>query len=190
MIKPSPPAPYFNRSNKIRAFVLGCDPTAFDKEGKPIEFMTVFGLDKDNRYFSAIEPNLNELGLSKHCVYIQNLIPDFLDFETSKNKNWEIVAKLHIQDRLLEFDHFDPDRRLPVFLTSEIIYKVLLNDGEIRKRAKELYKSEYEIIIPGNKNKLFRKLIPLYRHPAYSLKKQLRYKDLILKLKPFDVPTP
>lgn len=181
------PKPYISLSPK--AFVLGCDPTAFKAEDKkkpakermPIPFKTVFGLDDGLKYFGVINANLSTLGLDyKTDVYIQNLVINFQDEETSKNKNWESNAINAIPARKQEFDKIDPSHKLPVFLTSEQLYKVLLNKNEPRLNPCDLYKLE-DIVISAKKNMLGRPLIALYRHWAYSLnnEKRVEYRNKV-----------
>ena len=169
------PSPYHNKALKTKAFVLGCDPTAFDKDRNRIEFEYVFGIGKDKRYFAGINSNLVELGLSRESVYVQNLVTDYQEKETAKNPKWHDTAQQYIKHRKAEFDAIDPGRTIPVFLTSELLYKVLLNDGEIQMKPSELYNSVTDFFIPANRNKLFRPLVPLYRHPAYSMKNKPEY---------------
>lgn len=176
--KPPPPKPWIG--SKPKAFVLGCDPTAFDinsnGERGPVLFYTVFNLGgSDLRYFASIQKNLGKLGLENTMyLYVQNLIPDYQDEETSKNKQWNLFAKESIPDRRAEFDKIDPDVKLPVFLTSERLYKVLMNPGEKLLSASALYQSE-NVMIPAEKNLLGRPLIALYRHPSYNYNKQPEY---------------
>lgn len=167
------PKPYHNSANRIKAFVLGCDPTAF-KNGKRLEFEYVFGIKKDKRYFAGINANLNLLGLDQEYVYIQNLVTEPQDEETGKNKKWKGEAVKQIKLRREEFDHLDPSRKLPVFLTSDLLYKVLLNDNVKRKTPSEIYTAT-EMVIPAEQNKLVRPLVAFYRHYTYSMKNKPEY---------------
>ncbi len=178
--KSMPPPPAAWKVEQPKAFVLGCDPTAFytDADGKrfPLVFKHVFDLDgPDFRYFSAIRKNLVELELDYETdIYVQNLVVDYQPDETTKNKNWNNEALKSIAQRKKEFDNVDPSGRVPVFLTSERLYKVLMNAGEPLLTAKELYEQEI-VMIPAVKNKLGRPLIALYRHPKYHNSKQKAY---------------
>lgn len=87
----------------------------------------------------------------------------------------EEEALKYIKARKEEFDNIDKSGKLPVFLTSELLYKVLLNEGEIPLKPTDLYNSESDFFIPAYKNKLSRPLVPLYRHPAYSMKNKQEY---------------
>jgi len=175
---PPPPKPWI--VDHPKAFVLGCDPTAFyvEPDGKklPLVFKTVFDIDgPDGRYFSGIRNNLLVLDLHFETdVYVQNLVVDYQPAETSKNKNWNNEALKSISDRKHEFDAVDPSGRVPVFLTSERLYKVLMNEGKPLATATELYQQE-NVVIPAEKNKLGRPMIALYRHPKYHYKKQNPY---------------
>lgn len=182
-VKSMPPPPAAWKVEHPKAFVLGCDPTAFkaeDKgkpkeERKPIIFRFVFGLENGLKYFGGINANLDALGLKfKTSTYIQNLVTDYQVEETSKNKEWDITATRNIDARKTEFDSIDPTHKIPVMLTSERLYKVLMNAGEPLLTAKELYEQEI-VMIPAVKNKLGRPLIALYRHPKYHNSKQKAY---------------
>jgi len=175
------PYPDKPNSNKIKAFVLGCDPTAF-KDKIQIPLKTVFGIGQDGRYFAGIKSNLAFLNIGIEDIYVQNLIPDYRQQESSKDPDWINSAQQYIPDRFKEFDNIDPSRTIPVFLTSELLYKALLNEGQNPKKPTVIYSDENDIIIPADQNKLFRPLVILYRHPAFSLKKQFKYKDQLLKM--------
>ena len=178
-LKSMPPPAAWKVANP-RAFVLGCDPTAFytDADGKryPLVFKHVFDLGgPDLRYFSAIRKNLVELDLDFVTeIYVQNLVVDYQPDETTKNKNWNNEALKSIEQRKKEFDDVDPNHRVPVLLTSERLYKVLMNAGEPLLTAKKLYEQE-SVMIPADKNKLGRPLIALYRHPKYNYSRQIDY---------------
>jgi hypothetical protein len=126
------PKPYFNANNTIKAFVLGCDPTAFDKNKKLLHFEYVFDLNNDNRYFSGISTNLECINLDLECVYVQNLVTDYLDKCTAENKAWKSIALQYIEPRKKEFDKIDPTGKIPVLLTSGLLYDVLLNEDQTK----------------------------------------------------------
>lgn len=180
------PDPFCYNSNDIKAFVLGCDPTAKDKgkENHKI-FDNVFDIGKDRRYFSSILKNLKSLGLSLENIFVQNLVTDYLDDETSKNGVWAKIAEQYIPSRKQEFDEIDPTGLIPVMLTSEYLYKVLINSDQVKYSAKELYENENLVPIRAENNKLGRPLIPLYRHMEYSLNNKIEYqvrvKEIIQK---------
>jgi len=113
------------------------------------------------------------LGLEN--IYVQNLVTDYQKEESSKNKAWVKIAQDYITPRMKEYDNIDPSRKIPVLLTSELMYKALLNKGEKRITAKQFYNLTAGIPIPAVANELQRPLIPFYRHPAYSLAKNLEY---------------
>jgi hypothetical protein len=101
-------------------------------------------------------------------------VVDYQAEETSRNKNWNREALKNIAPRKLEFDAVDPAGRVPVFLTSERLYKVLMNEGEPLLTATELYHQD-NVVIPAEKNKLGRPLIALYRHPRYNTREKVGY---------------
>ena len=172
---PSEPDP-----SKIKAFVLGCDPTAFkDKIQVPLKI--VFAIGQDGRYFAGIKANLALLNIGMDDIYVQNLIQAYGNVESSKDPEWIHAAQLFIPDRVKEFDTIDPTRTIPVFLTSELLYKALFNEGQTPKKPIDIYSNHNDVIIPASQNKLFRPLVILYRHPAYSLKNQQKYKEQLIK---------
>jgi hypothetical protein len=169
------PHPYCFDPAKIKAFVLGCDPTNFSDNGNPVELTYVFGIGQNHQYFSDILSNLQLLGLHLEDLYIQNLVTEYLEEETGKNKNWEAKAEIHLSGRKEEFDTIDPTGQIPAFLTAERLYHFLLKVGEKKWKASELYALKSEIPIPSDSNKLGRPLIPLYRHYRYNLLKMPEY---------------
>jgi len=178
----SHPKPHKKNKKNIKAFILGCDPTVKDNK---LEFEYVFDIENDKRYFAGILSNLKLIGLFLEDVYVQNLITEYQDEETSGNKNWNEIAKTYIPSRRKEFDKIDPEKKIPVFLTSEVLYKVLLNDDQNKYKAKELYNNKSLIPISAKDNQLKRPLITLYRHYSYSLSRQKEYLNYLLTLYSF-----
>ncbi len=179
-IIPAAPQPFCFDPTKIKAFVLGCDPTNFSNNGQSVQLKYVFGIGQDHRYFSDILKNIQLLGLHLEDLYIQNLVTEYQEEETGRNKNWEIKAESYIAARKEEFDKIDPMGIIPVFLTAGRLYNVLLNNGEKKWKASEIYALKTEIPVPPDANKLGRSLIPLYRHYQYNL---LKWQDYLNKLK-------
>ncbi|MDD3627761.1 MAG: hypothetical protein PHV06_10640 [bacterium] len=165
-----PPEAFCINPHQFKAFVLSCEPNAFDKNKNRHELEYIFDMGNDERYFSSVFNNLVRIGLSLEDLYVQNIVTDYQATETAKNKNWLRTAQNYIPKRKEEFDTVDPSFKKPVFLTSEYLYRLLLNDDLKRLRAYELYKLECTIPIPEQNNKLDRPLFPLYRHPMYNLK--------------------
>lgn len=176
------PKPYFTKLETIKAFVLGCDPTAKDKEGNDLQFEYVFGIKEDKRFFAGIKGNLRDIGLSIDDIYVQNLITNYLDADTSEGKGWMQEAARHVESRRQEFDAIDPARKFPVFLTSEVLHRLLVLDGQRSSAAADLYANPQFIPLKPESNKLGRALIPLYRHSRYQLKKQKEYTARLIQL--------
>lgn len=174
-----PPKPHIPPKEFIKAFVLGCDPTAFGADGNHREFEFVFDLKGDKRYFASILKNLEAVGLCLDCIYVQNLVPDYQAKETAKNKNWPAIAAHEIPLRKQELDAIDPSGKLPVFLTSQHLYKVLLNDDLKPKTPAALYAEASPI--PASENKFGRPLVALYRHYKYAVIKYPEYQEMIKK---------
>jgi len=75
------PSPFCFNPSKIKAFVLGCDPTNFSDNGKPVGLNYVFGIGQDHWYFSDILSNLQLTGVQ--------LAP----FRCSKEANFHNLGK-------------------------------------------------------------------------------------------------
>jgi hypothetical protein len=176
------PKPFCLNKKKFKAFVLGADPTNFSDKGKPKQLEFVFGILSDEpRYFSGILKNLNQLGLHLEDVYVQNVIPKYLNVETSKNDNWEKQAEKWLPNLINEFDEANPGRKNPVLVTAERIMKFLIHDGYRLPKAKDIYSEDTDELIyvkPGD-NKLNRPLFAFYRHPSYGLIRRDRYCALL-----------
>lgn len=168
MAKPDHPAPFCFNLNQIRAIVLGADPSNSSDKGKPKTLTKVFGIgDGDARYFRGILANLNTVGLGLEDIYADNLIQDYTHAETSKNKDWPVIARQNIASCLDRLDAVDKKRKLPVFITAEEIYKAVSIQKVIK--AKEFYTNPELIPVSAPENKLHRLLVPFYRHKYYSL---------------------
>jgi len=81
--------------------------------------------------------NRQIIGLGLEDIFVQNLIGEYQKSETSKNKEWEIIAKKCIKQRKKEFDSVNQNRKVPVLVTAERILRVL-TDGDI-PRASHYY---------------------------------------------------
>ncbi len=164
------PAPFCINKKKVKAIVLGCDPSNHSENNKVVKLCTVFGIGTgDHRYFRDILNNLKEVGLNFENIYIQNVIPYYMEKETSENKLWNDIAGLVIPDLIKELDSFDSKRKIPVLMTSEVIYKFLLLNKKDYNKPKDLYNVKEYLPVKKDINKLGRKLFPLYRHYHYSL---------------------
>jgi len=176
------PKPYCENQAAIKAFVLGCDPTAFDKNGKRLSFDYVFDLDNDLRYFAGVLRNLEFLDIFLKDIFVQNLVIKYQEQETSKNKGWKVLALNVIPERKKEFDAIDNSKQVPVFLTSEVLYKVLLLPNEVEYKAFELYNLKAPVPISPDQNLLQRPLFPLYRYFRYKLDKHSTYANYVKTL--------
>ena len=177
------PSPFCSNPLKIRAIVLGADPSNFSNKGERKILTHVFGIGgSDKRYFQGILKNINAVGLSLEDIYVDNLIQDYLPSETSKNKEWGEIAKKNIPFCLARLDLIDKNRIIPVFITAQVILKILLKDVSLLKKPKEYYSDISIIPIKSIDNKLLRPLIPLYRHRDYNLFKHSEYRNQILKI--------
>jgi hypothetical protein len=168
MQKPPAPTPFCYNPKKVKAIVLGADPSNFSDKGNRKILTKVFGIgDSDARYFQGILRNLKEVGLGLEDIYVDNLIRDYLEFESSEYKLWEPVARANIPNCLRRLDSMDKKRKLPVLLTTEVLYRVLTGSDFIS--AEQFYLHPEKIPVAPDTNKLKRQLIPFYRHKDYSL---------------------
>jgi len=179
------PSPFCINKKKVKAIVLGCDPSNFSDDGKTKIHSTVFGIGTgDYRYFRDIIKNLTQVGLNLENIYVQNVIPFYMQDETAGNKHWNEIAEKTLPNLINELDSFDKRRKIPVLLTSEVIYKFLLNSENDYKKPRDLYRDLTLVPIPKSKNKLGRKLFPIYRHFKYSLTSS-RWEDYAVLIKNF-----
>lgn len=186
------PKPYPNENpdtKKIKAIVLGCDPSNFSKKGGITkELETVFGISgigKDGRYFSGILRNLKLLGLSLDDIYVQNLCRNYFSRETAKNSDWNAAAKHWAISLKKELDELKLPKSIPVFLTAKHLYEALLKENTKKYKPQDIYENPLLIPINHNDNILERPLIPLYRGGtgnAYGLDKWENYKNRIIEI--------
>lgn len=174
--------PFCFNKNQVKAFVLGADPTNFSAGGNPAELLYAFGIGQDARYFSKILENLKRIGLHLEDLYIQNLLPEFQDKQTTENKNYEKAAGGNTYAIAAEFDRIDPSKNLKVFLTAEKVYKAVIKEGKIIKQYGTFYNLETDIPIPASDNLLGRPLIPFFRHEDYDLVHWPKYESFLRDL--------
>lgn len=164
--------------NKIKAILLGADPTNNGTKKSPGRkiLKTVFGVNEFEEFFKPQELNLRSIGLDKDNLFIQNVCRNYFIDETSKNRKWNEIAKLWLEYLINELDIFDPERRIPVLATSEVILKLL---SEKVLKASDIYK--HCIKFDFNETLLGRDIYAFYRHPKYLLHKNVEYKDFLIK---------
>lgn len=176
------PLPFFTDLSKVKAILLGADPSNYSYKGKAVDLEYVFGINgKDKRYFQQIENNLSQIGLSRLEIYAQNLVQAYQPDETSKNTRWEALADKWWPVLKSELDSFDPARKIPILVTSERILEFL--SLEPLPTAKEIYTGQADGIVAADENWLGRVLIPFYRHYRYGLSRDEYkcYRDSIRK---------
>jgi len=170
----------------FKVFILGADPTNFSGENKnPVQLEYAFGINSgDTRYFDGILRNLSLVGIELEDLYVQNVVPEYLDAETSKNKDWEKKAEEWLPHLRQELDEVDPDKNKPAFVTAERIMKFLVNNDYKLPKASEIYSEDVQnlMYVKPEDNKLGRPLIALYRHPRYNLRSNRHYIGLIKKM--------
>lgn len=160
------PKPYCHDLQGVRAILLGADPTNNGTKAKkgPLALEYVFGLNSpyEKDFFRPQLTNLKAIGLPKEGIYIQNVCRNYFLEETSKNKTWEIAARLWLPFLKEELDILPKD--IPVLVTAERIARLLVTD---LPKAKDIYGGTKQL--PLFSEFLARQVIPFYRHPAYSL---------------------
>ncbi len=176
------PRSYCANPSSVKAIYLGCDPS---NKGEK-RFCYAFALpDGDEygfgRFVSGHEASLKSIGLTWNKVYAQNLCQNYFTKETSENlKNWKRAAELWIPILKEELRTFSGE--IPVLLTAEELYRILLKPGENPTKAKDFYNGKAPVPISPELNRLGRPLIPFYRHRNYQLSKWLAYATLVSKL--------
>ncbi|MFI5252574.1 MAG: hypothetical protein ACHQQQ_09125 [Bacteroidota bacterium] len=178
------PKPYPDNPYGTKAILLGCDPS----NNHCHDFRYVFALQSSHPKFKQFKSrwmkNLEAIGLSWNTVYIQNLCRNYFTEESSKNKIWAEVAELWIPILKKELEQFDTN--VPVLLTSDLLYKVLLCENAVQRKASDFYHClpEVTVPIPSEYNKLCRPLIPFYRHYRYDItaKTNEPYKKAVEKI--------
>ncbi|MCK4345466.1 MAG: hypothetical protein KAX05_09285 [Bacteroidales bacterium] len=174
------PQPFCFNKSKVKAFVLGADPTNFSKDSKRVDLYFAFGIGQNPNYFRALLQNLKDIDLHLEDIYIQNLLPDYQDKETGKNENFKHKASENAKLIAGEFNIIDPSKRVPVFATAEDVYKAVLNEDAKKFKAEELYNLETELPVPPNRNKLKRPIIPLFRHDKYRYTNWPEFKEHVM----------
>ena len=179
----NPPKPYYHDLKKVKAILLGADPSNNSDNGLAVQLEYVFSINgKDKRYFAGIARNLEEIGLSQDDIYAQNLIQEYQEAETGQNKNWEAEAEKWVEPLKQELDSFDPEKRIPVLVTAQVIFKAL-TDKKLPS-PKEIYSSRADGIVQPDENRLGRSLLPFYRHYSYALSnvEYKKYKETVRNL--------
>ncbi len=173
------PKPFCFNKSRVKAFVLGADPTNYSDKGNRAELTYAFGIGQNPNYFRAILNNLNLLDIHLEDVYIQNLLSGYQEKETGKNKDFIEKGKANSSLVASEFNKVDPSKKIPVFLTAEDIYKALIKNGKNMFSAESIYQLAVECPMKASSNLLDRPLIPLYRHTKYDLSKWSDYSNHI-----------
>lgn len=159
---PTLPKPHVP-NGKVRAIVLGADPSTRDG----IPFDHVFGLGgRDRRYFAWLARNLTKIGLTLDNVFVQNVVQNYCKAETSRNRNWQKLAKLWLPELKRDLDQ-RYSRNIPVLISAGKIYFALREIEEEQDfDFSNLYESHFT---PPEANVLGRRLYPFFRHGKYDL---------------------
>ena len=178
-----PPKPFFYNIKKVKAILLGADPSNNSNKGQTVQLQYVFGINgKDKRYFMGIEKNLNAIGLSRNDIYAQNLIQSYQPEETGKNLHWQDIAEKWVEILMQELDGFDPKRKIPILVTAQVVIEFL--SMEPLPTPKEIYLSQADGIVKADENPLGRVLIPFYRHYSYAMEKEefAKYRESVRRI--------
>lgn len=158
----------FRGTGEIKAIVLGADPTRISKDETSQPFEVVFELDNPKSpYWRGIGKNIRLIdGLGEDNLYVQNLCRNYFTKETSKNKEWELIARNYwIPFLRKELDELFP-QSIPILITTQFILRACLISG---RPMKPLSIYEGNKAIAPEENLFGRKLLALYRHHSYSL---------------------
>ena len=163
------PHEYSVKSKKVKAIVLGADPSNFDSSGNTRVSTHVFNImGSGSASFNRIKGNLTLAGLSKENIYAQNVVRNYMTVEASKNKLWPFFAELWKPLLKEDLDKLDPFKELPVFISEECVMNVLLNSDIQQQKAAINYYAQ-SIIVKPEDNYLERNLIPCFSgNYAYS----------------------
>jgi len=211
--EPKPRAFYQDKEN-LKVIVLGCDPSTKDQEKI---FEMVFDIKnhkydgdyRKNPYFRDIMTNLIWIldNNPKGCdidsavarifnqIYVQNLCPDYLEHDTDFYKNkwsdWikdDISKAGYIKKLKTELDELDPQKRMPVLLTSSYLLDAVRDRNKIKGKNRK-FKTYYQCnrdFIGKEENDLGRVLIPFSRNRRASYQfdsgKNIDYCNKIRKL--------
>lgn len=156
----------FKGKNKIKAIVIGADPST----DTSIRFNTVFDLGGfDHRYFNAIEKNLNTIGLALDDVYVQNFCRNYFTKTTyAQRSNWSKAASI-CSDYLREELDNQFSREIPLLVTSEIILRRLVHGNPLN--ANTYYGNPDTVPVQSDEAISDRKVFPFYRHWSYQLER-------------------
>lgn len=169
------PLPYCRDKGKVRAIVLGTDPSNPDR----IFLERVFGLeDPDSPYFRTVRDNLERIGLSLEDVYVQNLCKNYFRKVSAKNPHWGEIAPLWCGMLRRELDDLF-DSRIPVLVTAWQLCPVLA-PTRARSRPSDFYKNK--VAVPPAENELGRNLVPFFRHWYYNLERWGDYREWVKSL--------
>lgn len=80
--------------------LLGADPSNFSNKGVTNKLTTVFDLDKSGYiYFKgSVIIGLKTLGIKMEEIYVQNLIRNYFNLVTGKNKHWKAIATYWVKN--------------------------------------------------------------------------------------------
>ena len=157
------PEAYCKDTSKIRAIVLGCDPS--NQHDQNLKY--AFGIETETpllkQFFAGVQKNLAVVGLSLEDVYAQNFCQNYFEKETSKNPGWSQAAAVWIPYLKVELDSLPIRKTVPVFLTASILYEALTVAGKKRYSPHELYSTPTLLPVDASDNYLERPLFPLFR---------------------------
>jgi hypothetical protein len=168
------PKPFFGH-NKTRVVILGADPSNFSSKS---ELKKVFKLELEEKspYFKSILNNLKLLDINLDDLFVQNVIQNYMNAETSNNQNWDKIALIWIPHLKHELDKFD--RSVPIIVTAWKILEILVGHERLKGiKAKDIYKDH--IFFDRSENSLGRNLYCLFRHYTYNLNKWPSYKKFL-----------
>jgi len=168
----------YQGKKKLKAILLGADPTNKGVRGKPglIILDTVFGIDSyewERYFFSPQKINLSAIGIDKDDLYVQNVCRNYFNEETSNNKVWIQIARVWMPFLVEELSHLDS--KLPILATAEKIMQFLILKVP---PAKDIYKMDKE---PDFYSTMLKRVVyPLYRNPKYYLSYRYpEYRDFL-----------
>ena len=166
------PSAWCVNEKDVKAVLLGCDPTNNFTHCMPFVFFLGSDMSKFDAFKNGFEKDLNVIGLDWNSVYVQNLCKNYFSVESSKNSKWIDAAQYWIPSLIEELGIFDAS--IPVLMTSDLIFKALVEDWEKYGETIDFYTCKVDIPIPANENRLHRPLIPFYRGRNPAIGKSYR----------------
>lgn len=173
------PKAYCTQPKKVKAIVLGADPS--NPSDKTFEY--VFGLEQGDQspYFKSILSNLKVLELNLDNIYVQNLCRNYFTTVTDDNSFYNQIASKYWLPSIVEELGSQFSKNIPVFVSAWKILEVIVPEISVYKNNK---RAVYDKKIIFYETKLQRPVVALYRGGGeyYNLSNE-EWKDYVAEIK-------